>query len=743
MKQWFQRAAAALLTVCVCAVPVHGAAILQQAELPLADSMMLTSSFFDGEQTNKEYVLTYTPGGDIRPMVVYGNTLYGRSTMDYIASYVSDRGNTPVAAINAAFFDMSNGLPIGMVVTDGVLRANGGGTAVGICADGTLKIGTPTLKVEGKLGSETILLHYNQLLEENNGIVLYSRDYDTRTKGAAEAYHVVLEAEKGCLTLNESCRATVVQIVEQTKACSIPKNGFVLSIAEAGTYEPFQQAMRSLRVGDTVTLSATIDRDWEDVMYAVGGGDLLVEHGSACGGFQLDSANRRAPRTALGLKPNGDAVFYAVDRSEVSAGMTLEELAQRMVELGCVTAVNLDGGGSTCVGVTRPGEYSFLTVNEPSDGQQRACANYLFLVRPTTGSGAAEKLFVYPYDLAVLPGGQAKMTVRAADGNYMPAALPDQIVWSASNGFVSDGVFTAYQPGISKVTAHGGGMTGSAVVHVVETPTTMDILRQDTGKPVSELLIESGTTMDLTADANYLGMALAAQDSSFTWSLDGTVGTVDQNGLFTAGEEETAGLITVSCGDLALEIPVEVRINPMTDLHGHWAREYISNLYFRDVLKGSADAAGNMVYRPDDSMTRQEFVVALMRWLQTDLSAYADTELPFADTEKIADWSLDAMKAAYKLGYLTGSGKNGKIYAEPTATITREAAMTILARTQNAQSESDALAEFSDAAKVSEWARPSLTAMVERGVINGSDGKLLPQGNVTRAQVAKMLFMLG
>ena len=68
--------------------------------------------------------------------------------------------------------------------------------------------------------------------------------------------------------------------------------------------------------------------------------------------------------------------------------------------------------------------------------------------------------------------------------------------------------------------------------------------------------------------------------------------------------------------------------------------------------------------------------------------------------------------------------------------------MTILARTAGASSTSDALDRFSDAGDVSSWAKEALTAMVEEGVIDGSGGKLLPQGNVTRAQVAKMLYAM-
>ena len=742
MKHRLLRFGASVLTAVMLASTAGAAQVLQQSKLPLADSMALTAAFVDSGEASKEHVLTYSPGGDVRPMVVYGDSLYGRSTMDYIEEYVAGKGYTAVAAVNAAFFDMSNGIPIGMVVTDGVLRSSGGGVTVGIEANGAVKIGQPELKVEGTWGENTILLHYNQLLVQNNGIVLYSRDYDTRTKGAVDGYHVVLQAEEPSLVLNGEVKARVSKIVEDTKSCAIPQGGFVLSIAEEGDYAPYQQAIRSLEIGDTVTLRTSIDKAWEQVEYAVGGGELLVEGGRALSGFRLDSAERQAPRTALGLKGNGDVVVYTVDQGKHSAGMTLAELAQRMVELGCVTAVNLDGGGSTCVGVTQPGDSGFTTVNNPSDGQQRPCANFLFFVRPTTASGAAQRLFVYPYDRAVLPGGQVELTVKAADGSYMPAALPGTVSWSVSGGTVRQGVFTAGQPGTATVTASTGGLSGTASIQVVETPTAMTVLWEDWGKPVESLLVETGTDVSLTAQAQYLGMELAAQDRSFGWSVPDSLGTVTQDGTLTAGLLEGRGTLTVSCGDLQTEIPLELRENPMVDLEHHWARFYISQLYFQGILKGAQTDAGDVVYRPDDSMTRQEFLVALIRWLGVDAAAYADVELPFADETQIADWAMDAVKAAYALEYFTGSAKNGKVYAEPGASITREAAMTILARTADVSSDSDALEDFPDNSKVSDWARPALTAMVEQGVINGIGGKLQPQGMVTRAQVAKMLFMM-
>ena len=94
--------------------------------------------------------------------------------------------------------------------------------------------------------------------------------------------------------------------------------------------------------GLTITASSEI---WTSVTEAVGGLYLLVKNGVAQSNFEATNA----PRTAVGVKANGDVVFYTVDgrKSGHSIGSSLGTLAQRLVELGCVTAICLDGGGST------------------------------------------------------------------------------------------------------------------------------------------------------------------------------------------------------------------------------------------------------------------------------------------------------------------------------------------------------------------------------------------------------------
>ena len=196
------------------------------------------------------------------------------------------------------------------------------------------------------------------------------------------------------------------------------------------------------------------------------------------------------------------------------------------------------------------------------------------------------------------------------------------------------------------------------------------------------------------------------------------------------------GTLTVTYGETSCTLSVTVGSSqPFDDTKGHWAESYITELYYAGTLQGS-EKNGKLYYRPDASMTRQEFIVAMMRYLGTDLSAYASVQLPFDDSGSIASWAKSAMQAAYQLGYLTGSKTNG-------STISRQEAMTILSRTKDfADADLNVLSAFSDSGKIADWARTALAQMTQQKIISGSKGKLNPTGKVTRAEVAKMLYML-
>lgn len=75
----------------------------------------------------------------------------------------------------------------------------------------------------------------------------------------------------------------------------------------------------------------------------------------------------------------------------------------------------------------------------------------------------------------------------------------------------------------------------------------------------------------------------------------------------------------------------------------------------------------------------------------------------------------------------------------PNAQITREQMATILFRFSKEAPAAADLTVFPDHGQVSLWAQEPLQWAVSRGIISGSNGRLLPQGSATRAQVAAML----
>lgn len=91
-------------------------------------------------------------------------------------------------------------------------------------------------------------------------------------------------------------------------------------------------------------------------------------------------ATIKNPRTAVGLNKDGTKMILAVvdgRQPALSVGMTLGELADQMIRLGCYTALNLDGGGSSTMVWHDPKSNRLVIVNSPSDTKERSVADVL------------------------------------------------------------------------------------------------------------------------------------------------------------------------------------------------------------------------------------------------------------------------------------------------------------------------------------------------------------------------------
>lgn len=168
----------------------------------------------------------------------------------------------------------------------------------------------------------------------------------------------------------------------------------------------------------------------------------------------------------------------------------------------------------------------------------------------------------------------------------------------------------------------------------------------------------------------------------------------------------------------------------------YWAAENVRFVYENGIMTGDAEGS----FRPDDSITREE-------WAKVVLSAFTidtgDGECDFEDVDK-SEWYYSFVAKAYMLGIVNGYDENRFGTGQ---TLTREDAvvmmyrMTQLARDIRAIQPADLT--FTDAADISDYALEAVRMFTSAGVINGYEsGEFIPQGNITRAEAAKIICSL-
>ena len=108
----------------------------------------------------------------------------------------------------------------------------------------------------------------------------------------------------------------------------------------------------------------------EHIKFAVTGSHIMSKDGHPGDfGFIQPFGDVRHPRTAVGIKENGDVLILVVDGRipEYSNGATLVDLALTLKAFGAVDSINLDGGGSSIMLIRPDGEWNFSTENRPAD----------------------------------------------------------------------------------------------------------------------------------------------------------------------------------------------------------------------------------------------------------------------------------------------------------------------------------------------------------------------------------------
>ncbi|MGI5824210.1 MAG: phosphodiester glycosidase family protein [Bacillota bacterium] len=523
------------------------------------------TDYFQVEGTNGSglqsvHYVEYSPNSGVTPMIAYGNSLYGKSTITYVADFLEKQGKEVIAGINADFFDTSTGIPIGIVIDNGVfVSSNLGYPAIGFKADGSAIIGIPAnaMYLRGENGSTVRVSCFNKTRSKYT-VCLFDENFGSSTKTTTAGTNVILErVNNDDVVVNGDVILEVVSVTaDTTEAAAIKSNQMVLTASN----DCETDIASAFTVGERVTFSVDANEsDWDDVMYAVGG-KVMLDGGSV---DITGSPTGTNPRSAVGIKADGTVVLYEVDGRQkgFSVGMTMEQLAQEMLDLGCVDAINLDGGGSSAVIVQNTGENSYSVVNSPSDGSLRKCANYIMLVNNENPTGSMAHLGVYPDYKYVMKNTSCGLSVKAADSGYYAVANPSDVTYTvvSGDGTVDGDTFKAGNTnGQVVLKAVSGKASGTQNIYVVAGVNSMTVVKSGTTAAVDSLSVKAEESVNLDIyKASYNGRSVKTDDGSVQWAS--TIGTIDGKGNFKAGKTAGSGNITVTYGNYVKTIPVTVK----------------------------------------------------------------------------------------------------------------------------------------------------------------------------------------
>ena len=463
-------------------------------------------------------------------------------------------------------------------------------------------------------------------------------------------------------------------------------------------------------------------------------------------GVLTDSANwtyakdGRQPRTAMGLKPDGTLVLYAVDgrQSGYSAGLTQMDLATELQRQGCTWVANLDGGGSTALAAWIPGREAVAVQNKPSDGSQRRCATYLLLVTEA-GDGTPDRLAYTQEGQTVLAGSAFTLPQAVAVDSGLgisPADFSGFTVTSGNGlGQVDEGIYTAGPfAGTDTLLLQAGELTGSAQIHVVDHLTQMQLGRAGTNGGLNSLRVLTGARVDMTLSGSYWSREALRGFGAEEWSVEGDVGSVDETGRFVAALRPAEGSITCTVGGLSQTVHVTV-VDRHEDIQpDHWAYDAVEYCYEKGIVGGESLTK----FGRDNPIRRGDFIQMLYNTVGRPSVEGACT---FLDVPRDA-YYYQAISWAQGLGLATGMGDGNFAPGDP---VTREQAFTLLYRfllsqdVELPEGDMTILNAFADGETVLDYAKFPTATLIGCGLVGGNNKGLSPRDTLTRAEMATLM----
>jgi len=217
----------------------------------------------------------------------------------------------------------------------------------------------PLLVVNGTFFSFETNANLNVVIREGKVV-----SYNSKTKKLATDTTKRVKVYTGALGITKDRNADVAWVKTDSS------KSFAHAIQTSDNHGNYF-AGKTNTTGQTQNKSSDLFKRW-NMQTAIGGGPVLIQNGKIKisnneeGMFAGKAIHDKHPRTAMGYTKENKLIILVVEgRNPEADGATLPQEAQILKDLGCIEALNLDGGGSSCLLIN--GKETIA----PSDKRQR------------------------------------------------------------------------------------------------------------------------------------------------------------------------------------------------------------------------------------------------------------------------------------------------------------------------------------------------------------------------------------
>lgn len=265
---------------------------------------------------------------EIKPQTASDKKLNSRIKIHNIVSKTN-----AIAAVNGGYFKPQTGVPLGALVIDGEIITGPiyNRAAISINNDGSYSTGKSDIKFNLKNKKINIKIdNINQPRTLSTHSIIYTEKWgNTAPKPPKYGANAIIS--------NGKITGVYIDPIQ------IPNKGYILSAP--------MKVIEKIKKERNLKLETIYPEYFKNSKHIISGGPFLIKNGEIyvdAKEEKLTNIVGRNPRTLMGYTKDSELILAIVDgRENKSVGMSLYEAAKFMQKLGCINAINLDGGSSS------------------------------------------------------------------------------------------------------------------------------------------------------------------------------------------------------------------------------------------------------------------------------------------------------------------------------------------------------------------------------------------------------------